>query len=64
MITTTGWAMTVFAIQTQRDCRASAAASRGCIPNARRIRSNRPATDSALMRGPRMPSSAGRKVIA
>ena len=64
MITTNGCAMTLFAIQTQRDRRPSSATARGCIPSTRRVRSSRPPTDSELTRGPRMPSSAGRKVMA
>ncbi len=64
MMTTMGWAMTVLAIHSQRDRREAAACSLDGRPSARRMRSIRPVTDSELTLGPRMPSSAGRKVMA
>ncbi len=64
MSTATGRAMTQWAIRSHRDSRAASAAAPTGRPKARRTRSRRLATPTELMRGPSMPSTAGRKVSA
>ena len=62
--TAIGRAMTQWATRSQRDAVAASAAAPTGRPSARRIRSRRPATLSALTRGPSIPSAAGRNVSA
>ena len=64
MSTATGRAMTQWAMRSQRDSRATSAATPTGRPKRRRTLSRRRQSAQALTRGPSMPRTAGRKVSA